>query len=149
MTDFVPTTAPNILVTGGAGYIATHAIVCLIEAGYDITVVDNLINSNPESLSRVKTITGCSEERIRFFEQDLCDKEGLERVFSTSPRFTACLHFAGLKAVGESVAQPLRYYTNNLDGTINLLELMDKYDCHSLVFSSSATVSLLVNSLLN
>jgi UDP-glucose 4-epimerase len=132
---------PNILVTGGAGYIATHTIVLLIEAGYDVTVVDNLVNSCCERLARVKTITGCSADRIRFHEQDLCDAVGLERIFSEQSKpFISCLHFAGLKAVGESVAFPLRYYTNNLDGTINLLTLMDKYGCHSIVFSSSATV---------
>lgn len=121
----LPTTGnPNVLLTGGAGYIGTHTIVCLINSGYDVTVVDNLVNSNVEALRRVVEITGCDSSRVRFYKTDLCDFAALERVFSTSPRFHSCIHFAGLKAVGESVQKPLLYYRNNLDSTINLLELM-------------------------
>lgn len=137
---FVVAEKKNILVTGGAGYIGVHTIVCLIEAGYDVTVVDNLCNSSPEGLKRAVEITGCSEERIKFHKVDMTDAAALESVFQSSPRFNACIHFAGLKAVGESVRKPLLYYTNNLDSTINLLNLMDKYACKSIVFSSSATV---------
>lgn len=132
----------NVLVTGGTGYIGTHTVLCLIVAGFDVTVVDNLINSSKEGLKRVQEITGCDESRIRFFNADLCDKLQLESVFQQCPRFTACIHFAALKAVGESVQKPLLYYENNLMGTLNLVNLLDKYGCHTIVFSSSATVSL-------
>lgn len=138
--DFTKDTRRHILVTGGAGYIGSHTLVCLLEAGFNVVVVDNLINSNAESLNRVRQITGCEPSRIRFYEQDLCDAVGLERVFSESPQFEACIHFAGLKAVGESVVKPIEYYRNNLDSTIILLNLMKKYNCKSIVFSSSATV---------
>ena len=94
-----------------------------------------------QGLRRVKGITKCAAERLTFVKVDLCDIDSFERVFQQSPSpFYSCIHFAGLKAVGESVAKPLNYYRNNLVSTINLLELMDKYSCHSLVFSSSATV---------
>lgn len=131
---------PSVLLSGGAGYIATHTIVCLLESGYDVTVVDNLVNSNDESLRRVVEITGCDESRLRFYKTDLCDESALEEVFRTSPHFIACIHFGGLKAVGESVQKPLLYYKNNLGSTLTLLEMMDKYNCHQIVFSSSATV---------
>lgn len=131
---------PNILLTGGAGYIGTHTIVCLLESGYDVTVIDNLINSNEESIRRVQRITQCDPSRLTFHKVDLCDASALESIFASSPKFSACIHFAGLKAVGESVQKPLLYYRNNLDSTMNLLEMMDKYGCKSIVFSSSATV---------
>jgi UDP-glucose 4-epimerase len=130
----------HVLVCGGAGYIGTHTIVSLLESGYDVTVVDNLLNANEEGLRRVREISQCSPDRIRFYNVDLCDADRLEQVFQDSGKFSACIHFAGLKAVGESVAQPLRYYENNLCSTLRLLKLMDKYGCCSIVFSSSATV---------
>mmetsp|Transcript_27592 Transcript_27592/g.39163 ORF Transcript_27592/g.39163 Transcript_27592/m.39163 type:complete len:477 (-) Transcript_27592:82-1512(-) len=133
----------NILVTGGAGYIATHTIICLLEAGYDVTVVDNLINSNEEGLRRVRNMfqIESNSSRLVFHRVDICDANALEKVFqSVAIPFKSCIHFAGLKAVGESVEKPLLYYHNNLMGTINLLSLMDKYNCRSIVFSSSATV---------
>ncbi len=135
----------NILVTGGTGYVGIHTIVTLIEANYDVTVMDNLCNSSAESLSRVPLITGCDPSRIRFYEVDIRDFAGMEIVFrerqeETGEPFTACIHFAGLKAVGESVAKPILYYENNVGGTFNLLNLMDKYQCPAMVFSSSATV---------
>ncbi|RYG95018.1 SDR family NAD(P)-dependent oxidoreductase [archaeon] len=130
----------NILVTGGSGYIGVHTIVSLVEAGYNVTVVDNLVNSSPEGLRRVPEITGCSPDQITFFQVDLCDKSALEEVFQKSPKFGACIHFAALKAVGESVAKPLLYYENNLLSTVNVLNLMEKYGCHTFLFSSSATV---------
>jgi UDP-glucose 4-epimerase len=130
----------NILVTGGTGYIGVHTIVPLLEAGYDVTVVDNLINSSPDGLKRVLEITKADPHRIRFFQVDLLDAKSLEEVFESSPRFVACIHFAGLKAVGESVQKPLLYYETNIGGTLNLLKLMDKYGCRSIIFSSSATV---------
>jgi UDP-glucose 4-epimerase len=130
----------RVLVTGGCGYIGSHTIVSLLEMGYDVTVVDSLVNSCEESLSRVLEISGCDKRRIKFFKVDLRDYKQLERVFRSSPQFAACIHFAGLKAVGESTQVPLEYYENNLGGTTNLLKLMDKYGCHNIVFSSSATV---------
>eukprot|EP01031_Cornospumella_fuschlensis_P028496 gene28496-34402_t len=130
----------NILVTGGTGYIGVHTIVSLVQAGYNVTVVDNLVNSSPEGLRRVPEITGCSPDQISFFQIDLCNAAALEEVFQKSAQFGACIHFAGLKAVGESVAKPLLYYENNLLSTINLLNLMEKYGCRTFVFSSSATV---------
>lgn len=139
--DEWPTTGnPHILVAGGAGYIASHTIVCLLEKGYDVTIVDNFVNSNMESVKRVREITGCDPSRIRLYDCDMCDASALEHAFSTSPKFTACIQFAGLKAVGESVAKPLLYYENNLVSTFNLLRMMEKYDTPSIVFSSSATV---------
>lgn len=125
---------------GGTGYIGTHTVLSLIEADYDVTVVDNLVNSSEEGIKRVHELTKCDESRIRFFNVDICDKDKLEHVFQNSPQFSACIHFAGLKAVGESVQKPLQYYENNILGTLNLLNLLDKYDCHAIVFSSSATV---------
>tara|TARA_B110000090_G_C13164109_1_gene362783 strand:+ start:182 stop:676 length:495 start_codon:yes stop_codon:yes gene_type:complete len=93
------TNNPHILVAGGAGYIATHTIVCLLEQGYDVTVVDNLINSSTESLKRVKELTGCEDARLRYYDVDMTDKAALEKVFKSSPKFNACIQFAGLKAV--------------------------------------------------
>lgn len=130
----------SVLVAGGAGYIGTHTVLVLIEAGFDITIVDNLVNSSEEGSKRVVELTGCDPSRIRFFNVDMCNKAALENVFKESPRFCACIHFAGLKAVGESVRLPLLYYENNLLNTINLLNLLDQYMCRTIVFSSSATV---------
>lgn len=126
----------NILVTGGAGYIGSHTAIELIEAGHSIIIVDNLVNSNKESIKRVDSITGTT---IPFYEIDLRDKSALNTVFSTHS-IDAVIHFAGLKAVGESVDKPLYYYQNNLDSTFSLLEAMQKHDVKKLVFSSSATV---------
>lgn len=126
----------KILVTGGAGYIGSHTCVLLLNAGYDVVVVDNLSNSKEEALRRVEKITG---KALTFYKQDLLDKSGLERVFETE-KPDAVIHFAGLKAVGESVAIPLSYYHNNITGTLILLETMSKFNCKKIVFSSSATV---------
>jgi UDP-glucose 4-epimerase len=126
----------SILVTGGAGYIGSHTCVELLNAGYDIVVVDNLWNSKPEALKRVEEITGKS---VKFYETDLLDREGLERIF-TGNDIKAVIHFAGLKAVGESVEKPLRYYHNNVTGSIILCEVMQKHGVKKIVFSSSATV---------
>lgn len=130
----------HVLVCGGAGYIGSHTIVALLQSGYDVTVIDNLVNANEESLRRVMEITQCDPNRIRFFNCDLCDEQSLEEIFKNSGKFSSCIHFAGLKAVGESVQKPLLYYENNLGSTISLLKMMDKYECTHLVFSSSATV---------
>ncbi|TDQ37524.1 UDP-glucose 4-epimerase GalE [Thiopseudomonas denitrificans] len=125
-----------ILVTGGAGYIGSHTCVELLEAGYRVLVLDNLSNSSPESMRRVQQITG---KTLEFVEGDIRLLADLEAVFERFP-VEAVVHFAGLKAVGESVAQPLRYYQNNVTGTLNLLQVMDAHNCRRLVFSSSATV---------
>ena len=126
----------RVLVTGGAGYIGSHTCVELLNAGYQVVVVDNLSNSKFESLLRVQEITG---KNLEFYQVDLLDREGLEAVFAGTA-VEAVVHFAGLKAVGESVAQPLRYYHNNVTGTLVLCALMAKYGVKDLVFSSSCTV---------
>lgn len=133
--------SPHILITGGAGYIGSHTIVVLLENRFRCTVVDSLINSCDESLNRVRNITGCGNDQLVFIRCDLCNRPELEKVFiATDGVFDACIHFAGLKSVNESVKTPLLYYENNIVSTINLLGLLDKYGCHRLVFSSSATV---------
>jgi UDP-glucose 4-epimerase len=126
----------HILVTGGAGYIGSHTIVELQQAGYEIVVVDNFVNSSRESLERVRLITG---KPVAIHEVDLLDRAALEAVFRSYP-ISGVIHFAGLKAVGESVAEPLRYYHNNLTGTLVLLECMAAQQVKQIVFSSSACV---------
>ncbi|QNM90782.1 UDP-glucose 4-epimerase GalE [Aliarcobacter cryaerophilus] len=125
-----------ILITGGAGYIATHTLVELKKANFDFVVYDNFSNSSKEALKRVKKITGA---KIKFVKGDIRDKKALRKVFKTYS-IDSVIHFAGLKAVGESVAKPLKYYDNNVVGTIKLLEVMREFDCKKIVFSSSATV---------
>jgi UDP-glucose 4-epimerase len=128
----------HILVTGGAGYIGSHTCLELLQAGYEVTVVDNLCNSKEESLRRVMELSGRS---LAFYQVDLRDKSALEAVFAgCRDRFSAVIHFAGLKAVGESVSEPLRYYQNNLTGTLVLCEVMAAHEVKNIVFSSSATV---------
>jgi len=126
----------RILVTGGAGYIGSHTCVELMEAGYEVVVVDNLCNSKHASLERVQQITAQS---VDFYQVDLCDQAALEKVFAQK-KPDAVIHFAGLKAVGESVKLPIPYYQNNIAGTLNLLQVMDQYAVKDIVFSSSATV---------
>jgi len=126
----------NILVTGGAGYIGSHTCLELLQAGYQVVVVDNLVNSKEESLRRVQKLAG---KALEFHRVDLLDQPALEAVFARS-LIDAVIHFAGLKAVGESVTIPLRYYHNNITGTVTLCEVMQKYNVKNLVFSSSATV---------
>lgn len=126
----------SVLVTGGAGYIGSHTVLLLLEAGYSVVVLDNLSNSSRESLSRVERLTGKS---VAFIQGDIRDSDCLKRVFDEHD-ITSVIHFAGLKAVGESVAQPLRYYDCNVTGTLRLLEAMDNAGVRSMVFSSSATV---------
>lgn len=127
----------KILVTGGAGYIGTHTLIELQKAGHETVVVDNLANSQKESLNRVSELLGGVE--IPFYRVDIRDREGLNRVFQEH-EFDACIHFAGLKAVGESVEKPLEYYENNMSGTFVLLDVMRKHNCKNIIFSSSATV---------
>jgi len=126
----------SILVTGGAGYIGSHTCIELLEAGYQVVVVDNLCNSSKKSLERVQEITG---KELTFYQDDLLDSEALDAIFQRES-IDAVIHFAGLKAVGESVQKPLEYYHNNLTGTFILLEKMKKYQVKNFVFSSSATV---------
>lgn len=126
----------NILVTGGAGYIGSHTLIELINHGHTVIVVDNLSNSSRESLRRVETITNTT---IPFYELDVRDIDALDKVF-ISHTFDAAIHFAGLKSVGQSVSQPLEYYSNNIDSTLSLLGAMKKYGVKKLIFSSSATV---------
>ncbi len=126
----------TILVTGGAGYIGSHTCVELLQAGYHVLVVDNLSNSKTESLTRIEKITG---KAIKFYQVDICDKPSLEAVFAEQP-ISAVIHFAGLKAVGESCTIPSKYYYNNVYGTLVLTEVMIQAGVKKLVFSSSATV---------
>ena len=126
----------RVLVTGGAGYIGSHTVLDLLNTGYDVVVVDNLSNSNKESLSRVQELAA---KNLSFHQVDILDKDALSEVFAAAP-IDAVIHFAALKAVGESVAQPLRYYQNNVTGTIVLCEVMQEFGVRNLVFSSSATV---------
>ena len=126
----------KILLTGGAGFIATHTCVELMAAGHDVVVVDNYVNSQPEALRRVEEIAG---RPVKAYEADVCDRAAMDKIFSEN-RFDAVIHFAGLKAVGESVHKPLEYYRNNLDSTLTLCETMRRHGCKRIVFSSSATV---------
>jgi len=126
----------TILVTGATGYIGSHTCLALLEAGYQVIGIDNLSNSKEESLHRVQQITG---KHLSFIQCDLLDKAGLDQVFDKHEP-SAVIHFAGLKAVGESVEQPLLYYNNNLTGTINLLQAMVEAQVRNIVFSSSCTV---------
>ncbi|KAI5074352.1 hypothetical protein GOP47_0010313 [Adiantum capillus-veneris] len=128
-----------ILVTGGAGYIGSHTALLLLEAGYKVYIIDNLDNSVEEAIERVAKLAGKYRKNLFFYKVDLRNKDQLEKIFSMV-RFDAVVHFAGLKAVGESVAKPLLYHENNLIGTLNLLDLMNEHGCTKLVFSSSATV---------
>jgi UDP-glucose 4-epimerase len=132
----------NVLVTGGAGYIGSHTVLEMVERGMTAVVVDNLDNSSEESLKRVAKLTG-KPDQVVFRRVDLLDYAALEAVFKEF-KFDACVHFAGLKAVGESVRMPIKYYHNNLTGTCNLLNLLAEYGCKKFVFSSSATVYGLV-----
>lgn len=125
-----------ILVTGGAGFIGSHTCVELLNAGYDVVVVDNLCNSSEEALRRVEKIT---EKKVTFYEADIRDKEAMNSIFEKET-IDSVIHFAGLKAVGESVAKPLEYYQNNIAGTINLCDVMRSHGVKNIIFSSSATV---------
>jgi UDP-glucose 4-epimerase len=127
----------HIIVTGGAGYIGSHTCLELLNAGHQVTVIDNLSNSSEEALRRVEKLTG---RTLALFEADLLDLEELERIFAVCDDASAVIHFAGLKAVGESMARPLHYYRNNITGTLNLCQVMQECNIKNMVFSSSATV---------
>ena len=126
----------HILVTGGAGYIGSHTVIELLNAGHSVAVIDNLVNSSRLAMQRVEKITG---RQIPFYETDIRDRAGLKKIFAEHS-FDCCIHFAGLKAVGESVQKPLEYYDNNITGTLVLLEEMRNAGCKNIIFSSSATV---------
>lgn len=126
----------NILLTGGAGYIGSHTIVELDNAGHSVVVVDNFVNSQPEALRRVERIIG---KKVLFYEADVRDRKAMDRVFEEN-RIDAVIHFAGLKAVGESCEKPLEYYENNMNSTFVLLDVMRSHGCRNIIFSSSATV---------
>ena len=126
----------NILLTGGAGFIGSHTIVELYNAGHDVVVVDNLCNSKAEVMDKVKEITG---RIVPFYEADVRDKNAMNKIFEEN-KIDAVIHFAGLKAVGESVAKPLEYYENNMGNTFTLIEVMRQHGCKNIIFSSSATV---------
>ncbi len=125
-----------ILVTGGAGYIGSHTVVELLENGYEVVVCDNLSNSSKKSLERVKKITG---KDVKFYLADICDRAAMENIFKNE-KIDSVIHFAGLKAVGESVAKPWEYYNNNITGTLTLVDVMKKHGVKNIIFSSSATV---------
>ena len=126
----------KILVTGGTGFIGSHTVVELLNSGYEVIVIDNLSNSKIDVVDKIKKITN---KDFDFYEEDVCNKEALEKIFKEN-KIDAVIHFAGYKAVGESVEKPLMYYRNNLDSTFSLCEVMSKYGCKNFVFSSSATV---------
>ena len=126
----------SILVTGGAGYIGSHTVVELLTAGYEVVVVDNLCNSSRESIARVEDITG---KNVTFYEADILDEDAMEQIFAKED-IESCIHFAGLKAVGESVEKPWMYYNNNITGTLTLIKVMERHNVRNIVFSSSATV---------
>ena len=126
----------NILITGGAGFIGSHTVVELISAGHTVAVVDNLSNSSPKSLQRVEKITG---QTIPFYQADIRDRSGLSSILDAQS-IDCCIHFAGLKAVGESVRLPWEYYENNINGTLVLIDVLRQHGCKNIVFSSSATV---------
>ena len=125
-----------ILVTGGLGYIGSHTVVELLDNNYDVVIIDNLSNSKIETLDKLEKITG---KKIKYYQNDVCDKDALRKIFKEN-KIDAVIHFAGYKAVGESVAKPLMYYRNNIDSTLTLLEVMEENDCFNIIFSSSATV---------
>ena len=127
----------SVLVTGGAGYIGSHTVVELLNRGEEIVIVDNFSNSKPEMLDKIKEII---KKEFKFYEVDLLDREKLNKVFDENPEIDSVIHFAGLKAVGESVAKPIEYYHNNITGTLILLDVMRNHNCKKIVFSSSATV---------
>lgn len=126
----------HILCTGGAGYIGSHTVIKLLESGFKVSILDNLLNANKKVLERLKELTG---QDVPFYEVNMCDAAAVSALFEKE-KFDGIIHFAGLKAVGESVSMPIYYYENNIQGTLNILKAMEKFGCNNIVFSSSATV---------
>ena len=126
----------NVLVTGGLGFIGSHTVVELLNEGYEVVIIDNLSNSSIDVIDKIKVITG---KDFKFYQYDLCDENKVEEVFDEN-EFSAVIHFAGYKAVGESVQEPIKYYENNLISTLNICKSMLKHNCNNIIFSSSATV---------
>ena len=126
----------NILVTGGTGFIGSHTCVELLEAGYGVVIIDNLSNSKKEVVSYIERITN---KKVKFYEEDVCNKDALRKIFNEN-KIDAIIHFAGYKAVGESVSKPIMYYRNNLDSTLSLIEVANEFNVKKIAFSSSATV---------
>ena len=127
----------KVLVTGGTGYIGSHTCVELLNEGHEVIIIDNLVNSQKEVVDKIEKITG---KKVKFYENDCCDKDALRKIFKENKGIEAVLHFAGLKAVGESVSMPIKYYENNLGSTLSLIDVMNENNCKKIVFSSSATV---------
>ena len=130
----------KVLVTGGAGYIGSHTSAALLESGYDVVIADNFYNSSADVINKIERITG---KRLSVYECDICNKSALKMIFEEERKtaeIDCVIHFAGYKAVGESVSEPLKYYRNNIDSTLNLLNVMNEYNVKNLVFSSSAAV---------
>ena len=127
----------KVLVTGGTGYIGSHTCVELLNEGHEVIIIDNLVNSQKEVVDKIEKITG---KKVKFYENDCCDKDALRKIFKENKGIEAVLHFAGLKAVGESVSMPIKYYENNLGSTLSLIDVMKENNCKKIVFSSSATV---------
>ncbi len=126
----------KIVVTGGAGYIGSHTSIQLLEQGHEVVILDNLVNANPKVIQRIEEVSG---KQVKFIEVDLLNTEELRAIFKEN-KFDACIHFAALKAVGESVKKPIEYYHNNITGTLSLVQVMREFDCKKLIYSSSATV---------
>lgn len=127
----------KILVTGGAGYIGSHTCVELLNEGYEVVIMDNLYNSNEKAVERIEEISG---KKTSFYKVDMLDREGMTAIFRENPDISAVIHFAGLKAVGESVQKPVEYYHTNIEGTLSLVSVMREFGCKNIIFSSSATV---------
>ncbi len=127
----------KILVTGGAGYIGSHTCVELLDNGYEVVILDNLYNSNEKAVDRIEEISG---KKVKFYKADMLDKPAMTAIFDENPDIAAVIHFAGLKAVGESVRKPVEYYQTNINGTLNLVDVMRQHGCKNIIFSSSATV---------
>ncbi len=140
MSEKLPISNTTVLVTGGCGFIGSHTVVCLLEQGYQVVIVDDLSNASEKVLDRIDQIVGPeAAERLSFYRADVNDREALDVIFDDN-HIDAVIHFAGFKAVGESVEKPIEYYSNNIGNTLTLVDAMREHGCKSIIFSSSATV---------